>query len=153
MKLQTLMIVGFALSLAACAEKEQAAPTEGVDARIAEESAAAEKLAAEEARVGTEAFVTHMHLHASQLKRLNVALEAGDLEAAQTPAYWLSQHVGVSGAPDEWEPYIQSMRDAANAVTDAPDLEAASVAAEGVAEGCRGCHIAAWVDVPHLSPD
>lgn len=153
MRLHTLLIVGLAVGVVGCAEKEEAASTQSDDAQVAAELAAAEKLAAEEARVGSEAFVKHMHVHASQLKRLNIALDAGDLEAAQTPAYWLSQHEGVSGAPDDWHPYIQSMRDAAGAVTDAPDLEAARVAAEGIAEGCRGCHIAAWVDVPHLSPD
>jgi hypothetical protein len=153
MKLHTLLIVGLALGVTGCAEKEKVAPTQGEDAQVAAEPAAADLAAAEEAKVGTEAFVRHMHLHASQYKRLSDALDAGDLEAAQTPAYWLSRHEAVSGAPDDWQQYIQSMRAAAGAVTDAPDLEAARAAAEGIAESCRGCHIAAWVDVPNLLPD
>jgi hypothetical protein len=169
MKLHTLLVLGLALGVMGCAEKEKAAPAQTDDAQSAAETAtetgtetatetatemaAPEQPAAETSEVGNDAFVKHMHLHASQLENLNAALAAGDLDAASTPAYWLSLHERVSGAPDYWQPYVEMMRVAATAVTDASDVEAARAAAEGIAKGCRGCHTAAGVDVPSLVSD
>ncbi len=153
MKLHTLLIVGLSLGVAGCAEKEKVAPAQQDDAQTAAETAAPEQPAAATSGIGNDAFISHMHLHAAQLESLNVALAAGDLEAASTPAYWLSLHQRVSGAPDYWQPYIEMMRVAANAVTDASDIEAARAAAEGIAKGCRGCHAAAGVEVPSLEFD
>lgn len=153
MKLHTLLIVGLALGVTGCAEKEKVAPAQQDDAQTAAESAAPEQPAAETSEIGNDAFISHMHLHAAQLESLNVALAAGDLDAASTPAYWLSLHQRVSGAPDYSQPYIDMMRAAASAVTDASDLEAARAAAEGIAKGCRGCHAAVGVEVPSLVMD
>lgn len=130
-----LMIVGLAFVLAACAEKEAAAPVQETISDVTEEKA----------EIGTDAFIRHMHNHASQLERLNAALEADDLDAAQTPAYWLSTHKSISGAPDVWQQYIAGMRDAALAVGEAPDLLAARAAAASIAESCAACHTAAGV--------
>lgn len=152
MKFRILMIIGIAFGLAACAEKEQAAPPVEVDeAETAVESAvesAAEEMPAEEREeMGTADFVAHMHHHASQLDRLKAALEIESLAAAQRPAYWLAGHDGVSGIPDEWRQYVLGMRDAANAVADATDIETARAAAKRIEEGCAGCHTAAGVDI------
>ena len=147
MNLRELLIVGFALCATGCVDKEQAAPEQGDDTETAAESAAAGLPAAEKSVMGSDTFIRHMHLHARHLDGLNTALAAGDLEAAQTPAYWLLRHEGVTGHPDAWQPHINSMRDAARAVTEAGDIEAAHVAAQGIAEGCHGCHVAAGVDI------
>ena len=147
MKLHTLLIVGFALGVTGCIEKEQAAPSQGDDTEMAAKSAMADLAAVEKAGMGSEAFIRHMHLHASHLDGLNAALVAGDLEAAQTPAHWLLRHEGVTGHPDDWQPHIDSMREAARAVADAPDIGAARAAAQHITDGCRGCHAAAGVDI------
>ena len=147
MKLRELLIVGFALCMTGCVGKEQAVPEQGDDTEMAAKSAAAGLPAAEKSVMGSDTFIRHMHLHARHLDGLNTALAAGDLEAAQTPAHWLLQHEGVTGHPDDWQPHIERMRDAARAVTEAGDIETARVAAQGIVEGCRGCHVAAGVDI------
>ena len=153
MKLQALFIVAFALGVAGCAEKEQVAPPEAAGAEKAAESAAAE-MPAEEAmpaeeieELGTAAFMTHMHHHASQLEWLNNALEAESLTAAQRPAYWLGGHDAVVGVPEDWRVYIDGMHEAADVVATAPDIAAARAAAQRIEENCAGCHAAAGVDV------
>jgi len=159
MKLQALFIVAFALGVVGCAEKEQVAPPEAAGAEKAAESAAAEMPAeegmpAEEAmpaeeieEMGTSAFITHMHHHASQLEWLNNALEAESLTAAQRPAYWLGGHDAVVGVPEDWRVYIDGMHEAADVVATAPDIAAARAAAQRIEENCAGCHAAAGVDV------
>ncbi|MDH3747448.1 MAG: hypothetical protein OER97_04510 [Gammaproteobacteria bacterium] len=147
MRLHALLIVGVALVVTSCVEKKEAAPAQGDDSPVAAGSAVVELPAAEAAGMGSDAFIRHMHLHASHLDRLNAALAAGDLEAAQTPAYWLLRHEGVSGHPGDWDRHIKGIRDAARAVTDAPDLGAARAAAQHITDGCRGCHTAAGVDI------
>ncbi len=147
MKYYALLIVGLALGVTGCAEKEQAAPAESDDTEMAAKSSIADLPGVEKAAMGSETFIRHMHVHASHLEGLNAALAAGDLEAAKVPAYWLLQHEGVSGHPDDWQSHIDGMRDAARAVTDAPDIRAARAAAQRITESCRGCHAAAGVDI------
>jgi len=148
MKLQTLLIAFFALAVTGCAEKEQAVPTVEVDeAETAAESVTAEVPAEEHDEMGTADFVAHMHHHASQLDRLNAALEVDSLAAAQRPAYWLGGHDSVSGVPGEWQVYVVAMRAAADEVANAPDIATARAAAQRIEEGCAGCHTAAGVDV------
>lgn len=144
MKIYTLLVVGLALSVAACTGKEQASPTE---AKISAEAEAALQRAARGDEVGTEAFIRHMHAHARQLVRLNDALAEGNLGAALTPAYWLSRHDEVSAPKESWQPYMEKMRAAARAVENAPDLGTARTAAKRISEGCQGCHREAGVEV------
>ena len=146
-KIHALLIVGLALGVTSCVEKEQAAPAQGDDTEMAAELTAGDMSAGAKTKMGSETFIKHMHLHASHLTGLNAALAAGDLEAAQTPAHWLLRHEGVTGHPDELQPHIDNMRDAARAVTEAPDIAAARAAAQRITEGCRGCHAAAGVDI------
>jgi len=147
MKIQALLILGFAFSVTGCVEKEPATPVQGDDTEVAAELAADDLSAVAKTKMGSESFIRHMHLHASHLAGLNAALAAGDLETAQTPAHWLLLHEGVTGHPAELQPHIDDMREAARAVTEATDIAAARAAAQRILEGCRGCHAAAGVDI------
>ncbi len=86
-----------------------------------------------------------MHAHAEHLDELNFALDDDEFEAAMTPAYWLSRHNTVSGLPEDLQPYLVSMREAARAVEDAEDLEAARAAAREIGAACQECHAATGV--------
>jgi hypothetical protein len=141
MKLQTLLAFGFALSMTACGEKDQAA-TEVVDEAPAP---AAEVFPATTEEWRNDEFLAHMHRHADYLDDLNIALAEGDIVAAMTPAYWLSRHDSVEGVPSEWQPYLDGMRAASLDVEKSKDLESARAAAERITVQCQGCHTAAGI--------
>ena len=144
MKLHTLLIVGFAVSMMGCAEKEQAALEPPVEeAQVPPPTTEATPAKTEEWQ--TDGLLTHMHRHADRLDDLNIALAEGNLDAAMTPAEWLSRHNEVSGVPSEWQMYLDGMREAALAVRAAPDLETARTAAERITEQCQGCHTIAGI--------
>lgn len=143
MKLYILLIVGFALNATGCAEKEQAVPEPMADAQVT--APAVDAPAAEKQGWQSDTFLNHMHVHAEQLDKINFALADDDLHSAMTPAFWLSRHETVSGVPDEWQPYLSGMREAAKAVENAPDLAAARTAAKRISEQCQGCHDTAGV--------
>ena len=90
-----------------------------------------------------DAFLKHMHRHADELVDLNLALADGDLDAAKKSANWLSRHDAVTSIPPEWQLFLSGMREAARAVGEASDLEAARLPAERITENCQGCHVAA----------
>ena len=153
MTLRTLFLIGITIAFSGCTKKE--APP----APVQEEAPAAVEAAAPEAEpmatkveVGTDAFIEHMHEHAMQLGRIYIALEAGDLEGAMTPAYWLSRHEGVAGPLYDWETYLDQMRGGAADIANAADLEEARAAATKIEEGCTGCHTATGAYVPDLLP-
>ena len=126
-----------------CAEKEQAAP-EAVDEAQAPPPAA--EAPPEETREWlNDEFLKHMHRHADELDELNLALADGDLQTAIKSANWLSRHDPVTGIPSELRLYLDGMREAARAVAEATDLEAARVPAERISDNCQGCHIAAGI--------
>ncbi len=141
MKLQTLLVFGLALSMTACAEKDQAA-TEVVDKAPAP---AAEAFPATTEKWRNDEFLAHMHRHADYLDDLNIALAEGDIVAAMTPAYWLSRHDSVEGVPSEWQPYLDGMRAASLDVEKSKDLESARAASERITVQCQGCHAAAGI--------
>ena len=132
------------MCVAGCAEKKEPEPEPAVEPQAAA-PAAAETPAVEEDTVRDAEFIRHMHAHAEQLDDLNFALADGDLPGALTAAYWLSGHQEVSGIREEWRPYLDGMREAAKAIEEAKDIEAARVAAERINENCQGCHEAAGV--------
>ena len=153
MKLHSLLIVASALCLTACAENKEPAPEPAAEPQAAAPAApaapaepAAKMQPAEEEAVRDEAFIDHMHAHAEQLDNLNFALADDDLEGAMTAAYWLSGHQEVSGIKEEWRPFLEGMREQAQAVEEADDLEAARAAAERINDNCQGCHDAAGVN-------
>jgi hypothetical protein len=141
MKLHTLLIVGFSLSMAGCAEKEQAVPEAVNDVQTPAPAAEASPAKIEEWM--NDAFLKHMHRHADEVDDLNLALADGDLDAAIASANWLSRHDAVTGIPPEWQLYLDGMREAARAVGEASDPEAARLPAERITENCQGCHVAA----------
>ena len=143
MKLQTLLIVGFALSIVGCAEKEQATVEAMDEAKAPPPAAEASPAKVEEWR--NAGFLDHMHRHADQLDDLNNALAEGDIIAAMTPAYWLSRHDSVEGVPAEWQQYMDGMREASLDVEKTTDIDAARAAAERINQQCQGCHAAAGV--------
>ena len=146
MKSHSLLLLGFALCITGCAEKEAPAPEPAAEpAPPATVPAAAETPAVEEQSARGDDFIDHMHAHAEQLDNLNFALADDDLEGAMTAAYWLSGHQEVSGLKDEWRPFLDGMREAAQAVEEAADLETARTAAERINDNCQGCHDAAGV--------
>jgi cytochrome c556 len=141
MKTRTFWITAIALCLAACSKQEPAEPQSPENDQAA---VPAEDVEATGPKFD-EAFIKHMHEHAEKLDELMFALADDDLEGAQTPAYWLSQHDTVDGVPEEWQIYVTSMRNAAYEVETANDLDAARAAAEDITEQCQGCHTTAGV--------
>ena len=122
-------MLGFALGVAGCAGGSQTTSNQGLEGE----------------RLPSAAFTRHMHIHADQLDNLNFALADDDLYGAMTPAYWLSRHDEISGAPASWQPYLTGMRKAAFQVESATDLATARAAAKKIGEQCQGCHAATGV--------
>ena len=130
---QLLFAAGLACALTACQG------TQGPSAGTAQKSTPAEMGKSPSVPA---AVLRHMHMHAAQLDQLNVALRAGNLEAAGTPAYWLSKHDTVSDLPKGWRPYVEQMRAEAKAVDVATDLATARAAAARLSDTCNACHLA-----------
>lgn len=151
MKLHLILVLGLAVGVVGCAEKEQVAPEQAGTmeddmSAVAEEAAVEpEAMAASTEDWRDSNFMDHMHVHAEQLDDLNFALDDGDLEAAMTPAYWLSTHKTVDGLPEELQPFLVRMRELAGAVEEAEDLETARAAAQQIGTTCQECHAAVGV--------
>jgi len=142
MKLHVLLIIGFALGVTGCENKEQAAPEQAAEA----ESMAAEEAAVEETSYYFDGIVRHMHAHADQVDIIDIALADGDLEASKLPARWLWRHDRMSDVPTQWQPYLVDMRAAARDIENATDLESARGASKRITEQCQACHIAAGIN-------
>jgi len=142
MNVHALTIIALALFLSACGKQEPAEPEQSAT----DGAAAAVEDAAGNGHMFDQAFIDHMHAHAEQLDELMFALADDDLQAALTPAYWLSRHESVSGVPEDWQPYIEGMRAAAREVEVATDVETARIAAERISDQCQYCHDAAGIN-------
>ncbi len=144
MKLQLFLIAAISLGISACAKEEAPAP---------EPAAEPEQAVAPEPQVDapvvkaevSETLIKHMHAHADKMDDVNFALADGDLDAAMTPAYWLSRHESVAGIPEEWQPFMKGMREGAKAVEASTDLDSARAAAESITAQCQGCHRSAGI--------
>lgn len=147
MKFSTVLVIALCLGLAGCGDKESTTAVTHDAAKMSDDAASPDRSDADETARVSDAVIRHMHLHAQQLDRLNKALAAGDLDAAQTPAYWLSRHEGMSVFPEAWRPHLQEMRAAALEVEAATDLETALAAAARIAAACQACHAAAGFDI------
>mgnify|MGYP001811963676 CR=1 FL=1 len=151
MKLHLILVLGLVFGVVGCAEKEQVAPEQAGTmeddmSAVAEETAVeAEAMPAPTEDWRDSNFMDHMHVHAEQLDDLNFALDDGDLEAAMTPAYWLSRHKTVGGLPEDLQPFLVRMREAARAVEEAEDIDAARAAAQQIGAACQECHAAVGV--------
>lgn len=143
MNLHKILVVGFVLSVAGCAEKQQVTSEPVDEAPKPTPEAVAPTTGNESWR--NSSFLEHMHLHAEKLDDLNFALADGDLEAAKTPAFWLSRHDTVGDIQSDWLPYLYGMRMEAEIVETAPDLPTARAAAERINAQCQGCHTDAGV--------
>ena len=137
MKLHVLIIIGFTLSLMACENKEQAAPEQAAEATA---TAPAEKESYQ-----YDGIIEHMHRHADQIDIINDALADGDLDASKVPARWLWRHETMIDVPDDWQPYLFAMRQAARDLGSSTDIATARAAATRITEQCQGCHVAAGV--------
>ena len=133
-----ILIVGFVFCVTGCAEKEQAVSEPVDEAPMTAPDAVASTAGNDIWQNGS--FVTHMHRHAEKLDEINYALADDDLEAARTPAYWLSRHDTDSDVQSEWLPYLYAMRTEAGVVEAAPDLATARAAAVRINAQCQGCH-------------
>lgn len=142
MKLNMIFLIGFATGIVGCAEKEQGAPEQAGEMPPAVSAVEPEATPAQIEDWRASNFLDHMHAHAEHLDVLNFALDDGDLEQARTPAYWLSRHKTVSGLPTDLQPFVERMREAAQAVEEAEDLVAARAAAQRINTECQGCHAA-----------
>lgn len=143
MNFRMILLVGFVLGVAACAEKEQVSSEPVDEAPMTAPDAVTSAAGNEPWR--NEAFLKHMHRHANKLDDLNYALADGDLEAAMTPAFWLSRHDTYTDVQSDWLPYLYKMRTEAEAVEAATDLATARAAAQRINAQCQGCHAAAGV--------
>jgi len=139
MRIHTLWAIAAASCLVACGKQP---PVE--EAPAEEPAVAAEAMPAK--AVFDEVFVDHMHVHADNMDELMFALDDGDLEAARKPAVWLSRHGSDGRIPDDWQPYLAAMREAARTVENATDLETARAAAEQISVHCQECHAAAGIN-------
>jgi len=144
MKLHVLLIIGFALSVSGCENKEQAAPEQAT--APAAESTATEAPTAEVESYEYAGILRHMHSHADRIDVLNDALADDDLEAGKLPARWLWRHKTMTGVPEDWQPYLADMRQAARDVEGATDLATARAAAARISENCQGCHTLVGMD-------
>lgn len=153
MNIQTLLIVGIALGIAGCAEKEQASPEAAAEMEPvapAETEAPVDADATDETIAVIEDWRTselldHMHAHAEHLDDVNYALDDDDIERARSAAQWFSRHKAVTDLPSELQPFVDGMRKAAIAVEEATDLDTARAAADQIAAQCRACHAAEGV--------
>ena len=158
MKFHLVLLLSLTIGLIGCAEKDEAvaepevtaaeveaemeeAVPETVDAPDVEAAATNETVAVIEGW-RDEALLDHMHVHAERLDEINYALDEGDLEATKMPASWLSQHETVDGLPDEFQPFVTGMRDAAADIESAEDVATAKAAAQRIVVQCQACHAA-----------
>lgn len=142
MRIQPLWAVALAASLVACGKQPPA--EEPAVAAPADAPAAATEPMPARPEFDT-VFLDHMHVHADQMDELMFALADGNLDEARKPAAWLSRHDAADRIPDDWQPYLAAMRNAAQAVETAPDLETARAAAEQISVHCQECHAAAGI--------
>ena len=100
--------------------------------------------AAEKQSYYYDGIIEHMHRHADQIDIINDALADDDLDASKVPARWLWRHETMLDVPDDWQPYLFAMRQAARDLGSATDLATARAAAKRITEQCQDCHVYCW---------
>jgi cytochrome c553 len=92
----------------------------------------------------------HMRRHFDDLRDVERALIAGDLETAKTRAFLLTKPAQDRGlAP--WASQMERVTEAAKALADAPSIDEGLRRETRVATACAACHLAAQ-HVPKFSP-
>ena len=89
----------------------------------------------------------HMHEHLGRISAIKSFIIMGDLDGVREPAKWLAEHNSVAGLPDNYQPYVDSMRSHARDVLVAPDLKTAAMAVSEIAITCSNCHQANEVEL------
>jgi cytochrome c553 len=82
----------------------------------------------------------HMHEHLDRITTIKTSIIMGDLDSVREPAKWIAEHESVSGLPENYQPYVESMRQYAREVAAAPDLQSAATAVSNMAITCGDCH-------------
>ena len=147
-----VLITALAGALLACADDDRQHHPPAAPGDAATGAEPAPQTPTPESTPFVSAAARHMHAHASQLTRLNAALAAGDLEAAGTPAHWLSRHERIPDLPDGWGLYLSRMRSEAKLIDETSDLAAARAAAQRLADACRGCHYSNGLEIDISAP-
>lgn len=92
---------------------------------------------AEDARI-----VDHMHEHHSAMVKIQSAIIAGSLERTRNPAAWLADHEKPASLPAAGDVFITAVREAANGILSAEDIESAAEATSLMGLACGNCHLA-----------
>lgn len=132
-----LVVLFLAVSLAGCHSKDEAKPPTHVGEEPSELS---KEMPMEE--------------HFLQISALRDAVVAGDLAATKEPAKWLTEELVADDLPVKWRSFVPAVREAAQAVYDAEDLEAAAYGAAEAAKVCGQCHQSIGIQLqPSSDPD
>jgi hypothetical protein len=93
-----------------------------------------------------------MQEHFTQVGDARDALIAGDLEAAKKPAAWILEHEAAKQIPEEWQPHVDAMKQAAEAASTSETVEDACMTVADMAHSCGECHSAMSVAVSLETP-
>lgn len=94
-----------------------------------------------------EEVAAHMQDHFAKADELQRAVIAGDVAAAKAPAQWIADHAAMPAMPEEWEPYLPAMREAAEVAAGATELLTAAKATAQMGAACGKCHSALGAQV------
>ena len=86
-------------------------------------------------------IATHMHEHLTRITEIKTQIISGNLPGVHEPAIWLAEHESATGLPENFEPYVEQMRNYARQVVAAGDLDSAAVAVSNMARTCGNCHL------------
>ena len=89
-----------------------------------------------------EEVQVHMQEHFEKASEVHAAVLRGDLDAAREPAGWIMEHQPIDGSPPTWDPYVETLRGAADQVRQAADLQTAAMATSVMVQTCGNCHVA-----------
>ena len=94
----------------------------------------------------TSAIADHMHQHLARISSIKSSIIAGDLEAVREPATWLAEHETIPGLPEDWQSFIDQMREYARQVAKARNLTVAAESVSEMARTCGTCHLVNGLD-------
>ena len=92
-------------------------------------------------------IVDHMHEHHAAMIKIQNAIIAGSLADTHEPASWLSNHEEPDDLAAPGDVFMAAVREAANSVLDAENIESAAEATSLMGLACGNCHLASDVVV------